>query len=169
MLNRFVKTVYKNKLIKVELFRDKFEKKERCRVVENNVVVILAFVDDEHILMERHYRAPLQKWVLELPAGHIDSRSPLQAAKRELLEETGFEADKMRLMYKAYTAPGILTTMAYTYLASGLEKAQRTDKEEPLTVKIISLKSAYRMVKNNKLKDKKSIAALLYYKEFFSK
>lgn len=161
--------IYKNRLMRLEVFKDKTEGKERCRVIENDVVVILAFVDDKHILIEKHYRAPIGKWVLELPAGHVEKgETPRKAAKKELLEETGYTAKNFRLLYRAYTAPGILTTMAYTYLATGLTKMHRTDIGEMLIVRKMALNKIYKLIKSNALVDKKTIAGVLYYKEFFS-
>jgi len=170
MLNTFVETVYKNKLIRLETFTDALEKKERCRIVENDVVVLLAFPDDRHILLERHYRAPIGKWMLELPAGHIEKgETAAMAARKELIEETGYKAKTLKLLYKAYVAPGILTTKSYTYAATGLTKAydKGTDKEEMLELKTMEFDEVYKLIMKNAIIDKKTIAGVLYYREFF--
>jgi len=164
-----MRVVYKNKLISLEVFKDRVEKKERCRIVERNVAVILGFIDKRHILLERHYRAPIGKWIFELPAGHIEKgETPISAAKKELLEETGYSAKNLKLLYKDYVAPGILTTISYTYVATGLTKMHRTDEEEMLRVKAIELNRAYALIKSNVIIDKKTISGLLYYKETIS-
>ena len=165
-----MRTVYKNKIITLKTFKDKTEKKERCKVVEKDVVVILAFVDGKTIIFERHYRAPIGKWILELPAGHVErGETPKEAAKKELYEETGYRAQNMNLLYKAYVSPGLLTTMSYTYLATRLTKHEKTDMGEMLEVEEIKFSDAYAMVKSNKIVDKKTISGILYYNEFFNR
>ena len=162
-----MRTVYKNKIITLKTFKDKTEKKERCKVVEKDVVVILAFVDGKTIILERHYRAPIGKWILELPAGHVErGETPKEAAKKELYEETGYRAQNMKLLYKAYVSPGLLTTMSYTYLSTRLTKHEKTDMGEMLEVEEIKFSDAYAMVKSNKIVDKKTISGILYYNEF---
>jgi ADP-ribose pyrophosphatase len=161
-------TVYKNRIIRLETFKDKTENKERCRVVEKDVTVILAFIDEKTIIIERHYRAPIGKWVLELPAGHVEKgETPKEAAKKELYEETGYRARNIKLLYKGYVSPGLLTTMSYTYLATGLEKHEKTDRSEMLDVDMIRFTDALKMVKSNRIIDKKTISGILYYNAFF--
>ena len=165
-----MRTVYKNRIIRLETFKDKTENKERCRVVEKDVAVILAFIDEKTIIIERHYRAPIGKWVLELPAGHVEKgETPKEAAKKELYEETGYRARNIKLLYKAYVAPGLLTTMSYTYLATGLEKHEKTDRSEMLEVEGVKFSDVYAMVKSNRIVDKKTISGILYYNEFFNR
>ena len=165
-----MRTVYKNRIIRLETFKDKTENKERCRVVEKDVAVILAFIDEKTIIIERHYRAPIGKWVLELPAGHVEKgETPKEAAKKELYEETGYRARNIKLLYKAYVAPGLLTTMSYTYLATGLEKHEKTDRSEMLEVEEVKFSDVYAMVKSNRIVDKKTISGILYYNEFFNR
>ena len=165
-----MRTVYKNRIIRLETFKDKTENKERCRVVEKDVAVILAFIDEKTIIIERHYRAPIGKWVLELPAGHVEKgETPKEAAKKELYEETGYRARNIKLLYKAYVAPGLLTTMSYTYLATGLEKHEKTDRSEMLEVEEVKFSDVYAMVKSNGIVDKKTISGILYYNAFFPK
>ncbi|MCL4387663.1 NUDIX hydrolase [Candidatus Marsarchaeota archaeon] len=162
-----MRTVYKNKIIRLETFKDRKENKERCRIVEKDVVVILAFLDDERIIIERHYRAPIRKWVLELPAGHVEKgETPIEAARKELYEETGYKAKSMKLLYKAYVSPGLLTTISYTYLARGLTKHEKTDKEEMLDVREIRFSDALEMVRSNKITDRKTLSGILYHEEF---
>ena len=107
---------------------------------------------------------------MPLPAGHVEKgETPKEAAKKELYEETGYRAQNMKLLYKAYVSPGLLTTMSYTYLATHLTKHEKTDMGEMLEVGEIKFSGAYRMVKSNRIVDKKTISGILYYNEFFNR
>ena len=160
-----MKTLYRGKIATVSTF--KHANKELLRVAEPDVVVILPLYSGK-VIMEKHYRPVLKKWLLVLPAGHVDGReSPSHAARRELMEETGYKAAHMALLFKGYINPGIMTTLSYTYVATGLEKSRyNKDKDEKLYIEKHSLSEVRRLIKSNMIIDKKTISAVLYYDEF---
>ncbi len=167
------KILTKNRLFKVERqnLTVRGKKTDYYRVVKNDVAVILPFITKDHILLERQYRPPIGIKIFEIPAGHLKNKeSPLSAAKRELEEETGFKCSQIKLLAVTYPSPGILTSKEYIYMAHGLKKGKTSlDKDEEISFVGINIKTAIEMIKKNEIKDAKTIAAILYYKNFVMK
>jgi ADP-ribose pyrophosphatase len=92
-------------------------------------VVVLAVDDDERVLCLHQYRHPARMRMLELPAGLLDvaGEEPTGAARRELLEEAGLEADDWTPLVSAYSSPGISTEEIHYFLARGVREADRGD------------------------------------------
>ena len=131
-------------------------------------IVVLAVDDTDakqpRVLLERQYRYAANARLWELPAGRIDSgESELAAAKRELLEETGFTAAKWQRGLYFYVSPGFLDETMSVYLARGLRrgKAQPED-DERITVRFFPLKQAVQMALSGKIADAKTIASILW-------
>ncbi len=137
----------------------------------SETVSILAFLDSNHILLERQYRAPIDKYLYEIPAGHVDKgESPLNAAKRELKEETGYSAASTVKVVKFYPSPGLMNELQHLYIARKLKKGKTAlEKNEEISVESMSIHQALRMVRSGKITDAKTIISLLYYKLFMSK
>ena len=162
---------YKKWVIKVETFKDiRLKGREMVRIKKPDVVVILPILNKNRVLLEKHYRPVIKKTILELPAGHIDrGETPVQAARRELFEETGYSAKTIELAFKSFDAPGLLSSRVYTFIAEGVYKTgAKTDKHEPLHSTIISTSTAFRFIKNNTIEDNKTISALLFYEKFIN-
>lgn len=128
-------------------------------------VVIIPFLNEEEIILLWHYRPVIKNWLYELPAGTLKkNEDPLEAAKRELLEETGYFAEEIREMYKFYPSPGISTELMYVFVAKKLIKGrQKLEKDEVLEIVKMKLKEAIEMIKNKEIIDGKTALALLYY------
>ena len=137
-------------------------------LVNPDSAVIIPLLDKDTLIMEREYRVPVKKYLYELPAGKLDAdETPIDGARRELLEETGYHAKNMKLLFKAYIAPGLQTQMLYFYVATGLSKGRRhLDEDEIIEVRRIKLEDAIKLVKRNKVEDTKTVAGLLYYNIF---
>jgi ADP-ribose pyrophosphatase len=92
-------------------------------------VVVLAVDEDERVLCLRQYRHPVGLRMLELPAGLLDKvgEEPEAAARRELVEEAGLEADSWSPLTTAYSSPGITSEAIHYFLARGLHAADRGD------------------------------------------
>jgi ADP-ribose diphosphatase len=116
------------------------------------------------ILLERQYRHAAQSMMWELPAGRIDDgETPLTAAKRELLEETGYRARQWRRILHFYVSPGFLDETMTIYLASGLKagKAQ-PEADEKIATRFFALSEAKGMALRGRIRDAKTIAGILW-------
>ncbi len=130
--------------------------------------VVILPVDDSgpepRILLARQYRYAAQGELWELAAGRIDEGEPeLTAAKRELLEETGYTADRWQRALYFYASPGFLDETMAVYLASGLHKGRaQPEEDEFIRKRFFPLSAVVRMAMTGKLRDGKTIAAVLW-------
>ena len=132
-------------------------------VTNNGAVAIVALTAQNEVRLVRQYRAAAQKWVLEVPAGGLETgEDPDQAAPRELLEETGDHAASWHKLHGIYTAPGILTEFIHLYLATNLTPGtNRPEFDEHIEVVTIPWAKALDMVRRYEIEDAKTIAGLL--------
>lgn len=133
-------------------------------------VVILAVNDSHphpHVLLARQYRYAAGRQLWELPAGRIDhGEKPLAAAKRELLEETGYRARHWKRALFYYASPGFLDETMAVYMASGLQAGQaQPEEDEIIHIRLFPLPAALRMVMNGRILDGKTIAGVLWLKQ----
>lgn len=126
-------------------------------------VVILALDARQRVLLERQYRHAVGGFLWELPAGRIDAReSELAAAKRELLEETGYTARRWRRILFYYASPGFLDETMTVYFATGLTRGRaRPEADEMIRTRFFPLRRLARAAAAGKLRDGKTIAAVL--------
>ena len=130
-------------------------------------VVILAIEESRSeikVLLERQYRHAAQQFLWELPAGQIDKgENELKAAKRELLEETGYAASRWKRILKFYVSPGFVAETMSIFLATGLRPGTaQPEDDEVIEVRFVSLAEALRMVLSDKIKDAKTIAGVFW-------
>jgi ADP-ribose pyrophosphatase len=128
--------------------------------------VVIPLFDDGNILLVRQYRYPHKKFILEAPAGKLEpNEDPLDCAKRELIEETGYNADKFEKLTALYTTPGFCNEIIYIYLATGLKKSSQGQNldagEQSLTVETLPLTRAIEMINNGEIADGKTIVGIL--------
>jgi ADP-ribose pyrophosphatase len=130
-------------------------------------VVILAVEEGDsepRVLLERQYRYAARQMLWELPAGRIDKgENDLYAAKRELLEETGYTAKRWRRILRFYASPGFLAEAMNLYLARGLRAGPaQPEPDEVIQVRMVPLSAAVRMVMRGAIKDGKTISGILW-------
>jgi ADP-ribose pyrophosphatase len=112
---------------------------------------VVALTPDNQIVLVEQYRAGVNEVTLEIPGGMVDmGETPIEAAKRELLEETGFESENWELIGKTSSNPAILSNFTYLYLASGCVKTspQHTDGSEDIALHTLPLNQFLNLVKN---------------------
>ncbi len=132
-------------------------------------IVVLAIDEgrkekEPQILFERQYRHAAERYLWELPAGRIDKgEKELAAAKRELLEETGYSAARWKRIIRFWASPGFVAEAMSIYLARDLRagKAQ-PEADEVIQVRFIPLSKAVGMVMNQTIRDAKTISGVLW-------
>lgn len=130
-------------------------------------VVVLAVDDsgqDPLILLERQYRHAAGDFLWELPAGRIDpGEQELQAAKRELIEETGYRASKWRRILKFYASPGFVAETMAVYMATGLREGEAEPEEDEIIQKrLMPLSRVVGMILKGTIRDAKTISSVLW-------
>jgi len=138
----------------------------RREVVEHpGAVTILAFDDQERLLLVRQYRHPVGRDLLELPAGTFDpGDDPETCALRELQEETGYRPGRLERLGGFYLAPGYCTEYQNVFLATDLTKSRLPpDEDERIELVPLPLEEALSMVEAGEIEDAKTAAALLLY------
>ncbi|MDX9871896.1 MAG: NUDIX hydrolase [Clostridia bacterium] len=128
-------------------------------------VVVAALTEEQEIVMVRQYRYAAGQILLELPAGKLEAgEDPLECARRELSEETGFEAEEWEKLTEFYTAPGYTNEMMHLYLARGLqEKKAHPDTDEVIEYEKIPLARLQEaLLETGGIKDAKSIIGLFW-------
>jgi len=140
----------------------------RRDIVEHPGSIVILPVDDTvkppRVLLERQYRHAAGQRMWELPAGSLDpGENKLAAAKRELLEETGYTAVRWQRAMFFYVSPGFLSESMQVFLARGLQKGKaQPEEDERIAVRFFSLPQAVRMAMTGKIIDAKTIAPLLW-------
>lgn len=116
------------------------------------------------ILLEHQYRHAAGQTMWELPAGRIDDgERELAAAKRELLEETGYSAKTWKKILHFYVSPGFLDETMAIYLAKGLKAGiAQPEEDEKILTRFVPLSKAVRMVQKGQVRDAKTIAGVLW-------
>jgi ADP-ribose pyrophosphatase len=159
-------SIYQGHTFNVRVDKVRFENQHisNQEVVEHTGAVTLLPVDaGGNILFVRQYRHPVGKELLELPAGTFrKGEGPLDCARREIREETGYAAGDMTKVGEFFLAPGYSTEYMYVYVATNLTHDPLPgDADEDITLEPIPIAQAYDMALNGKLGDGKSLAALL--------
>jgi ADP-ribose pyrophosphatase len=119
---------------------------------------------EPRILLERQYRHAAQAMMWELPAGRIDDgETAITAAKRELLEETGYSARQWKRILHFFASPGFLDETMTIYLARGLKAGEaQPEADEKIAVRFFSLAEAKAMALNGRIRDAKTICGILW-------
>jgi ADP-ribose pyrophosphatase len=140
----------------------------RRDIIHHSGSVVVLAVDDStkqpRILLERQYRHAAKDFLWELPAGRIDpGEKELPAARRELLEETGYTAANWRRILHFYASPGFVAETMAIYLATGPRPGvAQPEADEVIQIHLVPLATAVRMVLKGDIHDAKTIAGVLW-------
>jgi len=140
----------------------------RRDVIHHSGSVVVLAVDDSgatpRVLLERQYRHAAQDYLWELPAGRIDpGEKELEAAKRELIEETGYTASRWHRILKFYASPGFVAETMAVFLATGLRAGEAQPEEDEIIYKrMVPLPTAVQMVIRGTIQDAKTISSVLW-------
>ncbi|MBI4375499.1 MAG: NUDIX hydrolase [Elusimicrobia bacterium] len=126
-------------------------------------VGVVAFLDPGHIVLVRQYRHPVGETTLELPAGKLDpGESVTRCIKRELREETGYSARRIRPLVNYWPTPAFASELLYLFVAEGLIPGRFSpDPDEFLQVVTVPFQQALQWVRSGKIKDSKTVIGLL--------
>jgi ADP-ribose pyrophosphatase len=119
---------------------------------------------DPQLLLLRQYRYAAEEFLYEIPAGRLDpGEEPADCAKRELMEETGCEAERIEHLYTFYTTPGFTDEKIHAFMAVGLSRGEsRHETDEFITVETLTLSNALGLIEKGEIKDAKTALAILY-------
>jgi len=132
----------------------------------NDWATIVALTKQQEVVLIRQYRHGAQKVILELPGGALEAgdESPLQAARRELLEETGYASDTFIQIGCVSPNPANQTNLIYSFLALDAEKVggQHLDATEDIEVLLKPLEEVISMAKNSELFQSMQVSAVFF-------
>src|SRR5271167_3822383 len=140
----------------------------RRDIVRHSGSVVILAVDETHseprLLLVRQYRHAAQQYLWELCAGRIDKgEKELSAAKRELLEETGYTAARWKRILKFYASPGFVAETMAVFLATGLRAGEaQPEADEIIYKRLVPLPTAVRMAVSGTIRDAKTISSVLW-------
>jgi len=163
--------VYSGNFIKVQKDRVRLpdgSESTREYIRHPGAVAIVPLLPDGRVLLERQFRYPLRREFIEIPAGKREAgEDPLETAKRELLEETGYVAAGWTRIGAIHNAIGYSDESIEMFVARGLEKREaKLDAGEFLEVFDVKLEEAFEMIRDGRITDVKTISALLWVNAF---
>ncbi len=165
------KTLFQGMRFKVNAIEVQGKKGTYTRevVVHPGAVVILPLVDKDHIILIKNKRFAVGAELWELPAGTLEKgEKPLETAKRELIEETGYQAAYMEFLTQFYTSPGFCNEVMYAYVAKDLKDVgQALEETEQITVHQVSWDHVFKMAKSGEICDGKTLATLFFFRAYF--
>ncbi|EEH97692.1 YffH/AdpP family nudix-type nucleoside diphosphatase [Clostridium sp. 7_2_43FAA] len=125
---------------------------------------VIAFLDSENIILVEQFRLPLNKTLLEIPAGKLNKKEdPMDCAKRELQEETGYVAKEIEYLGSIATAPGFCDEIIHLYKAWNLSLGEKNEDDDEFTsVKVLNINDLKEMIKKGEIIDGKTISVLSY-------
>ncbi len=164
------RTVFNGRLfsVKQDILESKGRRLLREFVVHPGAVAVIAVDDDGQLYLVKQYRHAVGAELLEIPAGTLEDEDPKECAERELREETGFKASVFDKLAEFYLAPGYSNELLHLYLARGLTKTSASpEADEEISLVRVSVEEALKMVLKGEIKDAKTIASLLLFREIY--
>lgn len=138
-------------------------------IIRNNIVVIAAFTKERELILVDQYRHPVLANDLELPAGYIEeTEDAYTAAKRELLEETGYSSNQLVKIAETYASAGTMNNKIFFFLAQNAEKIAEPnlDLNEEMVALKITWNNAIKALENGEIQDTASVTGILLAKKY---
>ncbi len=155
--------------LRVDTVRMADGREAKREIVEHiDCVAIVAVDADDNVLLVKQYRKPIEKELLEIPAGGIDpGEDPVAAVRREMQEETGYLPRKVERLGGFYSTPGYCTEYLHLYLATDLVPSQlHAEDTESIEVVAVALSEIPSLIASGDICDAKSIAGLYTFMEY---
>jgi ADP-ribose pyrophosphatase len=158
-------TIFEGKVIKLQVDEVRLPNGKTAKreiVKHSGAVAILPLTNDNKMIVVEQYRKPLERSIVEIPAGKLEpGENPDDCAHRELQEETGFTAKQINHLCSFYTSPGFADEILHLYIAEGLMEGEASpDQDEFIEYRAISLEEAYEMIRTGEIRDAKTIMAV---------
>jgi ADP-ribose pyrophosphatase len=162
------KRVYSGKAINVradDIVLPDGKKAVREFMEHPGAVAAIPFLDNDTIILVKQYRYPVRELTYEIPAGKLDKgERPDACVRRELEEETGYRAGKIKRVASFWPTPAFSDEVIYIYEAHDLKPSRRSpDEDEFIDHCEMSMAEALRLIKTGKIRDSKTMIALLYW------
>lgn len=164
--NKRSEYVYRGKVVslRIDTYTTEDGREIKREIVEHRgAVAIVPRLDNETILLIRQFRPAVGEYLLEIPAGTCETEEDAdETANRELEEEIGYRAGKLRRMFSQYLAPGYSSEVLHAYLGEDLTRSKKpADEDEVIEVVPVKTSDIDRLILDGSIRDAKSIAALL--------
>ena len=160
------RTLYRGRIIRLDL--ETLEVRGR-RIVRETIhhpgaVVIVPVLPGRRLVFVRQYRRSVQRFLLELPAGTLERGERRDAcARRELIEETGWRAGRLRRIGQFFAAPGVISEQLTVFVATDLRlETACPEPDESVTPVILSVSQALAKIRSGAICDAKSIIGVLF-------
>lgn len=155
------KNIFSGRLLNLKVLKVKLpdgNTTTREIVYHPGAVAIVPVLPNNKIILVKQYRKAVGKYLLEIPAGTLDSKeTPLQCAQRELIEETGYKARSIKKILEFYPAPGYTSEKIHIFKATGLVKVKSCSEPDEFIKTVIVSKNR---LKRLRIKDSKTLIAL---------
>lgn len=157
--------IYDGRIIKVkvdEVLLPNGKTAKREIVNHQGAVAVIPLTDEGKMVVVRQFRKPLERSIVEIPAGKLEpGEEPLACAIRELEEETGYVARHYDHLSSFYTSPGFADELLHVYVATGLTKGEsRPDEDEFVDMMELTLEEVREWHRSGEIKDAKTVVAL---------
>lgn len=161
------RTIYSGKILELKLDRviePGGVAANREVVLHRGSVVIVPHLSDGRLVLVRQYRYAVRRFLWELVAGGLErGETPPAAARRELLEETGYRARRVKLLCDFYSTPGITSERMFLLEARGLTKSKASpDPDERIQVGYFTLNQLAGMLRRKEIHDAKTLVGVLW-------